>query len=198
MKFIKLLKIFYPSKIKKVVNRLYSIAESENGRTIELSDLIKSNQVQSFVEVGVYDGDNLLRLAKRFPTVSFIGVDPYYDGEYNDRYELKNKDYWDHKYDSIMKKVEKLDNLRIIRKSSLEAVVDFKFDSVDLVFIDAIHTYKDCKDDINHWLEIVKLGGVLSGHDYSLTYFGVIMAVNEILGIDNIKIGQDSTWFYTK
>jgi hypothetical protein len=24
------------------------------------------------------------------------------------------------------------------------------------------------------------------------------MAVKEILGIDNIKIGQDSTWFYTK
>jgi predicted O-methyltransferase YrrM len=165
---------------------------------MELTELIKSKQVQSFVEIGVYDGDNLLKLAKRFPNVSFIGIDPYYDGEYNDRYELKNKDYWDYKYDSIIKKVEKLDNLRIIRKSSLEAVVDFKFDSVDLVFIDAIHTYKDCKDDINHWLKIVKPGGVLSGHDYSLTYFGVIMAVNEILGIDNIKIGQDSTWFYTK
>jgi predicted O-methyltransferase YrrM len=198
MKFIRLLKIFYPSNFKKVVSKLYYIAESENGRTMELTELIKSKQVQSFVEIGVYDGDNLLKLAKRFPNVSFIGIDPYYDGEYNDRYELKNKDYWDHKYDSIMKKVEKLDNLRIIRKSSLEAVVDFKFDSVDLVFIDAIHTYKDCKDDINHWLKIVKPGGVLSGHDYSLTYFGVIMAVNEILGIDNIKIGQDSTWFYTK
>ena len=198
MKFIRLLKIFYPSNFKKVVSKLYYIAESENGRTMELTELIKSKQVQSFVEIGVYDGDNLLKLAKRFPNVSFIGIDPYYDGEYNDRYELKNKDYWDYKYDSIIKKVEKLDNLRIIRKSSLEAVVDFKFDSVDLVFIDAIHTYKDCKDDINHWLKIVKPGGVLSGHDYSLTYFGVIMAVNEILGIDNIKIGQDSTWFYTK
>ena len=161
MKFIRLLKIFYPSNFKKVVSKLYYIAESENGRTMELTELIKSKQVQSFVEIGVYDGDNLLKLAKRFPNVSFIGIDPYYDGEYNDRYELKNKDYWDHKYDSIMKKVEKLDNLRIIRKSSLEAVVDFKFDSVDLVFIDAIHTYKDCKDDINHWLKIVKRGGII-------------------------------------
>ncbi len=77
MKFIRLLKIFYPSNFKKVVSKLYYIAESENGRTMELTELIKSKQVQSFVEIGVYDGDNLLKLAKRFPNVSFIGVDPY-------------------------------------------------------------------------------------------------------------------------
>ncbi len=197
---MKIFKLFLPRNIKLIVSKLLTISDGAKiGRTEELTKILQENNYQTFVEVGVYNGDNILTLAKRFPNVSFIGIDPYYDGEYNDRYELKNKDYWDHKYDSIMKKVEKLDNLRIIRKSSLEAVVDFKFDSVDLVFIDAIHTYKDCKDDINHWLKIVKpRGGVLSGHDYSLTHFGVIMAVNEILGIDNIKIGQDSTWFYTK
>jgi hypothetical protein len=44
----------------------------------------------------------------------------------------------------------------------------------------------------------VKHGGVLSGHDYSLRFYGVITAVNEILGFDNIKIGLDDTWFYIK
>jgi predicted O-methyltransferase YrrM len=65
------------------------------------------------------------------------------------------------KYDSILKKADTLDNLRIIRKSELEAVIDFKLDLVDLLFIDAIYTYKDCENDINHCLKIVKPGGIV-------------------------------------
>jgi hypothetical protein len=48
------------------------------------------------------------------------------------------------------------------------------------------------------WLPKVKRGGVLSGHDYSLAFFGVVEAVNEIIGYDNVSIKSDSTWFYTK
>jgi hypothetical protein len=86
---------------------------------------------------------------------------------------------------------------RFIRKSELEAVIDFKLDLVDLLFIDAMYTYKDCENDINHCLKIVK-PGVLSGHDYQLRVCGVIMAFNKILGMDNVEIGQDSTWFNNK
>ena len=193
----RLISIFFPRNILKILNKLESMTFSID-RTEELSRLIKSRDVKFFVEVGVYNGYNLLTLANRFPDVKFIGIDPYFDGEYNERYELQNKEYWDNKFLQVQSKAKKLGNVELIRKSSLDAVKDFKDDSIDVVFIDAIHTYKDCKDDINHWLRVVKKGGTLSGHDYSVKFFGVIMAVNEILGVDNIRIGQDSTWFLKK
>lgn len=43
-----------------------------------------------------------------------------------------------------------------------------------------------------------KSGGVISGHNYGLNFFGVIEAVNGIIGYDNVSIKSDDTWFYTK
>ena len=37
--------------------------------------------------------------------------------------------------------------------------------SLDFVFLDASHEYKDVKDDIEHWLPKVKIGGTLGGDD---------------------------------
>jgi predicted O-methyltransferase YrrM len=93
---------------------------------------------------------------------------------------------------------KKLGNVNILRMTSMNAVNNFQPNSADIVFIDAIHTYKSCKEDIIEWLKIVKPGGILAGHDFSLSFYGVVLAVTEILGIDNIRIGKDSTWFYQK
>jgi hypothetical protein len=196
---MKLFKLFLPNSIKKIASKFLTISDGVKiGRTEELTKILQENNYQTFVEVGVYNGDNILKLAKRFPNVNFIGIDPYFDGEYNERYELRNKFYWDEKYKNILNKANKLGNVKIIRKQSIEASFEFDKESVDIVFIDSIHTHKDCKDDINHWFKVVKPNGILSGHDYSTRFFGVIMAVNELLGVDNVRIGDDSTWFYIK
>jgi predicted O-methyltransferase YrrM len=195
---MKIFKLFLPRNIKLIVSKLLTISGVKIGRTEELTKILQENNYQTFVEVGVYNGDNILTLAHRFPNVKFIGIDPYFDGEYNDRYELRNKQYWDDKYMKVINKARALGNVTIIRKQSLEAAIEFEKESVDIIFIDAIHTYKDCKDDINNWVKVVKPNGVLSGHDYSTRFFGVIMAVNELLGVDNVRIGADSTWFYNK
>jgi predicted O-methyltransferase YrrM len=195
---MKIFKLFLPRNIKLIVSKLVTISDVKVGRTEELTKILQENNYQTIVEIGVYNGDNILTLANRFPNVKFIGIDPYFDGEYNDRYELRNKQYWDDKYTKVLNKAKALGNVTIIRKQSLDAAIEFEKESVDIVFIDAIHTYKDCKDDINHWLKVVKPNGILSGHDYSTRFFGVIMAVNELLGVDNVRIGADSTWFYNK
>lgn len=66
---------------------------------------------------------------------------------------------------------------------------------VDLVFIDADHSYNGCKGDIEAWLPNIKPGGILAIHDYkkdTLTYDeatcphprpwpGVDRAVDELL-----------------
>jgi len=40
--------------------------------------------------------------------------------------------------------------------------------------------------------------GVLSGHDYLLSFFGFAEAVNELIVYDNVSIKFDSNWSYFK
>ena len=53
-----------------------------------------------------------------------------------------------------------------------EHACDFISDqSLDFVYIDANHTYKSVKEDINLWYPKVKSGGIVMGHDYLPDYF---------------------------
>ena len=54
-----------------------------------------------------------------------------------------------------------------VRLSSLEAVKTYEDNSLDVVFIDACHDYQCVKEDILAWYPKVKVGGYISGHDYS-------------------------------
>jgi hypothetical protein len=54
-----------------------------------------------------------------------------------------------------------------IRMKSVDAANMYEDNSIDVVFIDACHTYECVKEDIAAWLPKVKIGGILAGHDYS-------------------------------
>jgi predicted O-methyltransferase YrrM len=81
--------------------------------------------------------------------------------------------------------------IRIHIGSSLHACEEFSPESVDLVFIDALHTYKGVICDIFCWWDILKMGGVFCFHDYGFGFHGVTEAVNKVFGaVDEIPIGS--------
>ncbi len=85
------------------------------------------------------------------------------------------------------------DHLTLIEQDSAEAAKDFADGSLDMVFIDADHSYEACKKDIAAWRSKVRPGGILSGHDYNRRFFpGVIRAVEEAL--EDVKI-RGSIWY---
>jgi len=64
----------------------------------------------------------------------------------------------------------------------MDAVGDVADESLDFVFIDADHKYVSVCDDIREWSKKVRIGGIVSGHDYYKTRgenLGVINAVDE-------------------
>jgi hypothetical protein len=64
-------------------------------------------------------------------------------------------------------------NIESIKSDSVEASKDFEDESIDLLYIDANHTYKGVKSDFYSWFSKVKIGGFILFHDYSSTYKGI-------------------------
>ena len=54
----------------------------------------------------------------------------------------------------------------MIRAFSHQAVELFRDESLDFVYINADHSYKGTKQDIELWFPKVKKGGLVSGHNY--------------------------------
>ena len=66
----------------------------------------------------------------------------------------------------------------------------------DLIYLDGPHDSSSVKSHIEDCKKIIKKHGVICGHDYH-SKVGVIEAVNESFGKENIKIYSDSSWAAT-
>ena len=89
----------------------------------------------------------------------------------------------------------------IMAMTSLEAAAKVSDASLDMVFLDADHSYEGVKADLAAWLPKVKPGGWIGGHDYANTdprfRFGVTEAVDEWAadyGCD-VEVDANFTWF---
>lgn len=89
--------------------------------------------------------------------------------------------------------------IKVRKASSLDAARDFADGSLDIIHIDAEHTYEALKADIAAWWPKLHPHGVMVGHDYKVHQFpGVTEAVEECFeghAID--KLGFDKVgWGY--
>lgn len=93
-------------------------------------------------------------------------------------------------FEEFKRNVGHFKNLTIIKDDINNAVLDIPDKSVDMIFIDAGHTYEEVREDIRKWKGKAKI--LLCGHDYVSGWPGVKQAVDEELGgPDEI---HDSIW----
>jgi hypothetical protein len=105
-------------------------------------------------------------------------------------------------YELFLNNMDPVNNYyKSFKLSSEEGSKLYKDNSLDFVFIDADHSYKNLKNDILCWLPKIKKGGIISGHDYipheENAFPDVIKAVQEIFKIEDINtFKQDNNiWF---
>lgn len=81
------------------------------------------------------------------------------------------------------------------RDTSVNAAAYFHHMGVtfDMIFLDASHDYDNVRADILAWLPLVERGGIISGHDYSPNWLGVVKAVNELIG--GVKKSDGFIWY---
>jgi predicted O-methyltransferase YrrM len=120
-------------------------------------------------EIGVFKGWYSRELLGRNPNLFLYCVDPW---------QRKNERVFE-----IAKQKLANYNAKLIRKTSAEALKDIADSSLDFVYIDGEHDYKNVRHDVFGWSKKVRTGGIVSGHDYFThtagVEFGVIRAVDE-------------------
>jgi len=159
------------------------------------------------VEIGVDKGSFSFDILE-LPNIKVLyGIDPWMDEKGNFVKKV---------YDECIDRLKVYgDRSKIIIKKSIDASRDFVDDSLDFVYIDGDHSYNGCKTDLNVWTPKVKIGGIVSGHDYKnvgkamcLGYGSetirckVKTAVNEFVKNNNYNLsvlsGQGNNWYFIK
>jgi hypothetical protein len=87
----------------------------------------------------------------------------------------------DESYNIVKNKFRAYSEVKIIKMFSSEASKLFSENSLDWIYIDANHSYKECKNDLNIWFSKVNPCGIIGGHDYDSNFPEVIRAVNEFV-----------------
>jgi hypothetical protein len=149
------------------------------------------------VEIGVASGENARNMLEELPIKKLWLVDPYTPyfehGTIRDGSRAKEE---------AKQTLSKFSQVVFVEKTSEEAVKDIH-DKLDFVYIDGAHDYLFVKKDIELYYPLVKVGGVIGGHDYSPFFLGVIRGVNEFTDKHNFKMGIEffvvfSDWWIIK
>jgi len=120
-------------------------------------------------EIGVDRGLYAKWICTKNKKTKLFLVDPYkaYSG-FIEREHSLGQSQLDDSYEHAKQRLANY-NVVFVKKTSMEAVKDFKDESLDFVFIDANHTFEFVVNDIAEWSKKIRKGGIVSGHDYWLS-----------------------------
>ena len=97
-------------------------------------------------------------------------------------------------YREVKKRFRRHNNVKILRRPSIKAVIRFADAYFDFVYIDGCHTYDAVIQDLNIWYPKIKQGGILCGHDFTKTLWpGVVKAVLEFCNKNTLKLNSSLT-----
>jgi hypothetical protein len=128
------------------------------------------------VEVGVQNGFNLKQICSQWKGFAY-GVDIWPDHEI---------------YENAKRNLEGY-NFQLIRATSVIAAQSFKDESIDWVYIDAGHLFKEVESDYNAWFPKVRKGGIISFHDYGINDCIGVKTFIDQLGIP-FNLTTDDFW----
>ena len=162
-----------------------------------LGFLVKTMASPNVLEIGCSEGHTTEWLLRCNPTLKITCVDPYVNyldwngNQLNDREEF---------YQKVMAKFTSFgDRFTMIRDFSDNVHGNFEDESLDLVFVDGLHTYDQVLIDCHNYYSKVKPGGIFSGHD-----FRVIAGVNKAVKEFAASIGKEiletdcDVWYWYK
>jgi len=154
---------------------LRKFAISPNGQPpIEISGMTREKLAALFselgfrngAEIGVREGEFSEILCQANPQLELFSVDPYHvHPDY--KFGRGNEENANATFLRAIKRLEPY-NCSLVRHFSMDAVQQFGPESLDFVYIDGNHEFRNVVDDISEWSKRVRKGGIVSGHDYAI------------------------------
>lgn len=158
----------------------------------------------TIAEVGVFAGEATVQFM-RSPKVKFVVCVDNWTGGYDENDWASNADMEVTRFafNQRMWSVPATENSArycVFDGTSLQAATACQPASLDLVYLDANHSYESVHEDIEAWLPAVKPGGWGAGHDYNKAAFpGVVLAVDElVLQFGHLLVFPDTSWAVRK
>jgi hypothetical protein len=156
-------------------------------------------------EVGVKKGWYSEVLLNDWEGRHLISIDPWRSAPETDYVDLANvpQEAHDSYHGETVKRLSRFgDRSTIWRVTGSEAIDRIPHHCLDFVYLDARHDYASVTQDLQEWIEKVRPGGVLAGHDYlDGTFpdgdFGVKSAVDEFFAPRGLRVGAtfaDPPW----
>jgi hypothetical protein len=144
------------------VHHWHSLAAPED--RVAMLDRLPKNS--SGAEVGVYEGQYSRQILERAKPAALYLIDPWasiqgYDEPMNAPDEVQEQ-----RYRRVLAMTRAHANVTLIRDRSPGCAGRFPKESLDWVYVDADHAYAAASADLAAWSTVVKVGGLLCGHDY--------------------------------
>src|ERR1700674_3826178 len=201
---------------------MYSTLKSR----FELAGLLNELELLgTAVEVGVFRGVFSRQLLERWDGRKLILVDPWRHLEdYLDSWNLSDSEMEGNYQETLKVLAPFEERIQVLRMRTQEAAALVPHASCDFIHIDANHSYEAVKHDLLLWFPKLRVGGLMSGHDYFdaladehlepifqnnrsiprelLTSYGVKTAIDEFALSHGITVSlileHEPTWYFIK
>ena len=161
-------------------------------------------------EVGVWKGDFSAHILAKSKLRVLYSIDPWIHFSANVYLDITNVSQieFENVYLEAKRKLAKFGKRsKIVKMKSEDASLIFQDNSLDFIYIDANHSYNECRRDLDFYYPKLKKGGIFAGDDYlneviSDTKFEVKQAVDDFLTIHKHKLfvirAQYPSWYFIK
>jgi len=158
----------------------------------EMLTVLRGNvRIEKVAEIGVLRGMYSIEIMTRIKPSYLALVDTWgvAHGSYGD-YPSYTPDKWRTIEESVRRRFTG-PGVEIIQSPSLEASNQFPDESLDMVYIDANHSYESVLEDLHAWSKKVRPGGIIAGHDFNLS--SVRKAVYELYDKEVVFLTDEKT-----
>lgn len=169
----------------KVPEKIANLRDTNSLTDQDLNVLVTYMTGKDVVELGTRTGRTSLILSKYVNSLTTVDV-------FEDTHKILSKkgrkaySKEDNKFKLIKHRLRKRENVKIIKNLTTLASVDFK-SKIDVLFIDADHSYQGVRGDFEAWLNKVKKNGHILLHDSYTKKHGVMQLITELKNDNRVE-----------